>query len=175
MTIFEFEGKRPVIGIGSFVMKTASVIGDVTIGEDCYIGAGAVIRGDYGTIKIGNGTAVEDNCVLHARPDGLLTIGNEVTLGHGAIIHNCTIADFAVIGMGAIVSDYASVGVWSVVGEGAVVKNKSEIPDGKIAVGVPAKVIADTSPEYKEQWGDFKKLYQELARERYPAGLKKTE
>ena len=102
MAIYEFEGKRPVIGKGTYVMETASIIGDVTIGEDCYIGAGAVIRGDYGTIKIGNGTAVEDNCVLHARPDDVLSIGNEVTLGHGAIIHNCTIADFAVIGMGAI-------------------------------------------------------------------------
>ena len=128
MAIYEFEGKRPKIGPGCYVYEEATIIGDVTIGEDCYVGAGAVIRGDYGTIEIGDRTAIEENCILHARPGEILKIGNDVTIGHAAILHNCTLDDFCVIGMGSTVSDYAKVGVWAVVGEGAVVKNKSIPP-----------------------------------------------
>ena len=175
MTVYEFEGKIPKIGTGSYIYDEATVIGDVTIGDNVYVGAGAVIRGDYGTIVIGDGTAVEENCVLHARPGEILTIGKNVTIGHGAILHNCTIDDLAVIGMGAIVSDYAHVGEWAVVGEGAVVKNKSEIPASMIAVGIPAKIIAEVNEEYKEQWLKFKKIYWELARTKCPDTLKKIE
>ena len=110
MTIYEFEGKVPVIGKSSFVYPEATIIGDVTIGEGCYIGAGAVIRGDYGTIVIGDRTAIEENCTLHARPGEILTIGNDVTVGHAAILHNCTLDDSCIIGMGAMVSDFATAG-----------------------------------------------------------------
>jgi phenylacetic acid degradation protein len=173
MTIYEFEGKKPKIGRTSFVYPEATIIGDVTIGEGCYIGAGAVIRGDYGTIIIGDRTAIEENCVLHARPDEVLKIGNDVTVGHAAILHNCTIDDFCVIGMGSIVSDYAKVGEWAVVGEGAVVKNKSVVEPGQIVVGIPAKSVAQVSDEYKKQWMHFKSIYVELARTRLKAGLKR--
>ena len=173
MTIYEFEGKIPKIGADGFIYDEATIIGDVTLGDNVYVGAGAVIRGDYGTIVIGDGTAVEENCVLHARPGEILTIGKNVTIGHGAILHNCTIDDLAVIGMGSIVSDYAHIGEWAVVGEGAVVKNKSEIPASRIAVGVPAKVIAEVNDEYKEQWLKFKEIYHELARTKCPETLKK--
>jgi phenylacetic acid degradation protein len=169
--IFEFEGKRPVIGKGSFVFPSATIIGDVTIGENCYIGAGARIRGDYGTIVIGSHSAVEDNCVIHARPEETTVVGDNVTLGHACILHNCTIKDWAVIGMGAIVSDYAEVGIWAAIGEGAVVKNKQHIPDGAIAVGLPAKIIGETSEAYREQWGGFKEIYNRLADTRNPESL----
>lgn len=175
MAIYEFEGKKPVIGKDSYIFDEAVVIGDVTIGEGCYIGAGAVLRGDYGTIIIGERTAIEDNVTVHARPGEVCTIGNNVTLGHGAIIHNADIRDWVVVGMGAIVSDYATVGEWAAVGEGAVVKNKSEIPEGAIAVGIPAKVIAQTSEEYRKQWTHFKGIYNDLAAKRYPASLKKIQ
>jgi carbonic anhydrase/acetyltransferase-like protein (isoleucine patch superfamily) len=101
-------------------------------------------------------------------------IGNNVTLGHGCIIHNATVKDDAVIGMGAIVSDYATVGEWAIVGEGAVVRARFEVPDGKIAVGVPAKVIGDVQNHQKEELIHFKSVYRDLAR-RYPLGLKKIE
>ena len=110
MTIYSFEGKVPNIGTGTFVFDEATIIGDVTIGQDCYIGAGAVIRGDYGTIIIQDRTAIEDNATIHARPGETCHIGSDVTIGHGSIIHNATLEDFCVIGMGAIVSDYARVG-----------------------------------------------------------------
>ena len=175
MAIYEFEGKRPKIGSGCYIYEEATIIGDVTIGSECYVGPGAVIRGDYGTVVIGNRTAIEENCVLHARPDEILTIGNDVTIGHGVILHNCTLDDFCVIGMGAIVSDYAKVGEWAVVGEGAVVKNKSIIEPGQIAVGIPAKPVAQVNDDYKKQWTHFKGIYVDLARTRLKAGLKRID
>jgi len=173
MSVWEFEGKRPVIGEGTFVFPTADVIGEVVLGRGCYVGPGARVRGDYGRVVIGDGTAVEENVVVHARPEDETRIGELVTLGHGCIIHNAEIADRAVIGMGAIVSDWARVGRWAVVGEGAVVPNHQEIPEGGIAVGVPAKVIGQVGEEYRADWERFKRIYMELARERYPGGLKK--
>ena len=173
MTIYEFEKKGPDIGKGSFIFKSADVIGDVIIGKNCYIGPGARIRGDYGSIHIGDNTAIEENVVIHARPDDRTKIGNWVTIGHASIIHNATINDWAVIGMGAIVSDWAEIGEWAVIAEGAVVKNKQQIPDKAIAIGVPAKVVSNISLEYENQWSKYKKIYTDLARKRLPNSLKK--
>lgn len=172
MTIYEFEGRRPVIGHTTYVSPTATVIGKVTIGEECYVAPGAVIKGDYGEIKIGDGTSIQDNVVVHARPSELTTIGSNVTLGHACVVHNATVKDDAVIGMRAVVSDYAIIGVWAIVGEGAVVKARFEVPDGKIAVGVPAKIIGDVQEQHKVELSEFKRIYRDLAR-RYPNGLKK--
>ena len=172
MSIYKFENKKPSIGKGTFVFKSADIIGNVVIGKNCYIGPGARIRGDYGSIKIGDNTAVEENVVIHARPDDITIIHNHVTLGHASIIHNATIHDWAVIGMGAIVSDWAEIGNWAVVAEGAVVKNKQKIPNKAIAVGVPAKILLEISEEYKKQWTEYKKIYSDLARRRFPDSLK---
>jgi phenylacetic acid degradation protein len=172
MVVLQFEDRVPKIGANSNVCDSAEVIGSVTIGNNCYIGFGARIRGDYGEIIIGDGSIIEDNCVIHARPNERCIIGKRVTVGHASILHNCTIHDSVVIGMGAIISDYAVVGEWSVIGEGAVVPNNKEIPAGKVAVGVPAKVIAETTEEYKTLWDGYKDLYADLAK-RYKIGLKK--
>lgn len=170
MVLYRFEGKEPRIGKGTYVSQSAEVIGDVTIGKQCYVGPGAKIRGDYGKIVIGNKTSIEENCVLHARPNEICRVGDMVTVGHGSILHNCTVRDYAVIGMGAIVSDYAVVGVWSVVGEGCVVKNNQVIEDQKIVVGVPAKVVGEVSEEYKKLWTNYKNIYVKLAK-KYPKKL----
>jgi len=172
MGVYEFENRIPQIGKNTYVSHNASVIGKVTIGEECYVAPGAVVKGDYGEIRIGNGTSVQDNVIIHARPGELTVIGQNVTLGHGCIIHNATIHDDAVIGMAAVISDYAAIGEWAIVGEGAVVKARFEVPDGKIAVGVPAKVIGDVQDHHKEELSRFKTIYRDLAR-RYPLGLKK--
>ncbi|MFX1580401.1 MAG: gamma carbonic anhydrase family protein [Promethearchaeota archaeon] len=172
MAIYEFEKRVPLIGKTSYVSPTASVVGKVTIGEKCFIAPGASIKGDYGEIRIGDGCSIQDNVVIHARPGELTVIGNNVTVGHGSVIHNATVKDQAVVGMGAIISDYAIVGEWAVVGEGAVVRARFEIPDGKIAVGVPAKVIGDIQDHHREELSRFKAIYQDLAG-RYPVGLKK--
>lgn len=170
--INSFEGRTPEIGPGTYVHPSADVFGNVQLGAGCWIGPGARIRGDYGRIEIGDHTAVEDNVVIHARPGEQTTIGDWVTLGHACIVHNATIRAWAIIGMGAIVSDWAEVGEWSVVGEGTVVRQRQEVPDGRIAVGTPARVLDKVVAEdFKAQWKGFKELYVDLAR-RYPAGLK---
>jgi len=173
MTLAIFEGKSPRIGERSYVHPSADVFGDVEIGRGCWIGPGARLRGDYGAIRIGDFTSIEDNCVIHARPGETCTIGDWVTIGHGAVIHNVKrIDEYAVIGMGAIVSDWAVVGSWSAVGEGAVVKQHQVIPEGGIAVGVPARVLEKrTDTAYREDWTRFKKIYVDLA-ERYPSAWK---
>jgi len=172
LTVYEFENRVPVIGENTYVSHSASVIGKVTIGKECYIAPGAVVKGDYGEIRIGDGCSVQDNVIVHARPDEITIIGSNVTLGHGCIVHNATIENEAVVGMGAIVSDYTVVGEWAIIGEGAVVRQHFEVPAEKIAVGVPAKVIGDVKAHHKEELSRFKGIYRDLAI-RYPTGLKK--
>ncbi len=171
MTLYEFEGKRPQIGKTSFVPDSADIIGDVVIGEGCFVGVGARIRGDYGRIRIGDRTSVQENVVIHAREGDQTVVGSNVQLGHGCILHNCTVKDNAVIGVGAILTDFSVVGDWAIVGEGAVVRG--EVPDGKIAVGVPAKVIGEVTEKHKQEWQYYKDKYAELASVRYPQGLRK--
>ena len=175
MTVYELGDRVPRTGKGTWVAPDATVIGDVTIGERCFIGPGARIRGDYGSIIVGDGTAVEDNVVIHARPGERCSIGRNVTLGHGCIVHNATLLDWAIVGMGAVVSDHAVVGEWGVVAEGAVVKNRGEVPPRRIAVGVPAKVVGEIDDAYVEQWTRFKGIYADLASKRYPAGFREID
>lgn len=176
MAVGSFGGKSPRVGEGAYIHPSADVFGDVELGRGCWIGPGARLRGDYGTIRVGDFTSVEDNCVIHARPGEVCTIGNWVTIGHGAIIHNAArIDDWAVIGMGGIVSDWATVGRWAVVGEGAVVKQRQEVPPEQIAVGVPARILEKRIDEaYKSEWTRFKETYVDLAR-RYPTDLRQVE
>ena len=172
MTLYRFEGKRPKIGKETYIAESADIIGDVVIGNNCYIGPGARIKGDYGSIRIGNETSIQENCILHARPDEICLVGNQVTVGHGAILHTCTVQDGAIIGMGAIVSDWAIVGKDALVAEGAVVRQSQQIPEGNVAAGVPAKVIGPVSQRVKSEWPMYKTVYIDLAR-RYKKGLKK--
>jgi carbonic anhydrase/acetyltransferase-like protein (isoleucine patch superfamily) len=172
MGVYEFEGRIPSIASNAYIDDQASIVGDVTIGQQCYVGPGARIRGDYGRITVGDKTSVQENCVLHARVNEECQVGNHVQVGHGSLLHNCTVKDYAVVGVGAVVSDYASVGEWSIVAEGAVVRSGQVIPDGKVAVGVPAKVIRDVTDADKEVWERYKEVYADLAL-RYPKGLKR--
>jgi carbonic anhydrase/acetyltransferase-like protein (isoleucine patch superfamily) len=174
MAIYSFEERIPSIGKGSYVFDTASVIGDVEIGEDVFIGAGAIVRGDYGRIVIGDRTSVEENVVIHSRPDGLTTIGKDVTLGHGCVIHNCSIEDMAVIGMGAVVSDHSQVGRWGFVAEGAVVRSGSSVEEETIVAGIPAVFKKRIDEGLKKTWIGFKSNYPDLAG-RYPRGLKRID
>lgn len=171
MPVYEFEGKHPEVDPSAYIFPTAVVIGNVTIGKEVWIGPGAVIRGDYGEIVIGDYTAVEDNVVVHARPNERTTVGKHVTIGHLSVIHTPTIHDWAVIGMGSTVSDFAEIGEWAAVAEGAVVRNRSVVPNHGIAAGVPAKVIGETTEEYRALWTDYKKNYNTFCR-RYSENLK---
>lgn len=165
MAVRTFEGKTPRIGEGTSVHPAAEVWGEVIIGRECWIGPGARVRGDYGTVIIGDRTAIEDNVVVHARPGEVATIGTAVTLGHGCVIHHVAlIDDRAVIGMGAVVSDWARVGRWAAVSEGAVVRQEQEIPPEHVAVGVPARLLERTVDDaYKAEWTRFTDEYVDLA------------
>jgi carbonic anhydrase/acetyltransferase-like protein (isoleucine patch superfamily) len=169
MTIYSFEGRSPVIASTAYISTTAQVIGDVTIGARCYVGHGAILRGDYGTIEIGDETAVEEGVIVHARPGDRTRIGKRVTLGHGAMVHNATILDGAVIGMRAVVSDYSEVGEGAIVGEMGLVKNGQKIPPRKVAVGAPVQVIGDVEEKHDLMARRAKQIYVELAA-RYLAG-----
>ena len=176
MALYQFETRRPRVGQEAFVAESALVIGDVQIGRDAYIGHGAILRGDYGTIIVGEGTAIEEGAIVHARPDDRTLFGNHVTVGHGAMIHNAQIKDYAVIGMRATISDYSIVGEWAIIGEMGLVKNSQRVPDGAVAVGVPAKVIGNVDKKQKDFWGYGKKLYVKMAhRYNSPGAFKRVD
>ncbi|MFH0811817.1 MAG: gamma carbonic anhydrase family protein [Pseudomonadota bacterium] len=164
MSLYSFENKRPVVGKGAYVSDSVAVIGEVIIGECCYIGPGAVLRGDYGRIVIGSHSAIEDNCVVHARPENCCEIGEYVTVGHGAIVHNAILADYVSIGMGAVISNDVEIGRWSIVGEGCVVKAYEKVPPEKVVVGVPGKIIGDITEAQRKFWIAGKAVYVDLAR-----------
>ncbi len=170
MAIYEFEGRKPEISGEAYVFPGATIIGDVRITGKVWVGPGAVIRGDYGTIIIDDGTAVEDNVVIHARPGKETKIGKNVTLGHSCVIHTATIGDNAVVGMHSTVTDYAEVGEWAVVAEHALVKTRQVVEKETVVGGVPAKPIRMVDEEYKKLWADYKHNYTSFC-ERYKKNL----
>ncbi len=161
--LYRFNGKEPKVAKGAYVSDLARVIGDVEIDEDAYVGHGAIIRGDYGRIEIGSGTAVEEGAIIHAPPEHIQKIGNKVTIGHGAILHGNLIQDYAVIGMGAILSLWSEIGEWTIIGEGAVVVMNQVVDNGIVAAGNPAKMIRLISDKDRELWNYGKQLYIDLA------------
>ena len=167
--LYKFDGKSPEIGQGTYVSEEALVIGDVKIGDNCYIGHGAILRGDYGSIFIGPGTAVEEGAIIHAPPNEASLIGERVTIGHGAIVHSAKIGDFSVIGMGAVLSIRSEIGANTIIAEGAVVKMRQVIPDGVVAGGNPARVLRTITKKDIEYWEWGKEIYIDLAK-KYLAG-----
>ncbi len=123
-----------------YIASGAQVIGDVTIGKDCGIWYNAVIRGDSNAIRIGERSNIQDLCILHTDREYVLSVGNDVTVGHGAILHGCTVGNNVLIGMGAIVMNGAKIGNDCVIGAGALVTEHTVIPDGMMAFGSPAKI-----------------------------------
>ena len=149
--IKELLGKTPQIGENTFLAETATVIGDVTMGKDCSIWYNAVIRGDVHFIKMGDKVNVQDNAMLHCTFEKFpLTIGNNVSIGHNAIVHGCTINNNVLIGMGAIVMDDCLVESNSIVGAGSVVTQGTHIKSGEVWGGIPARKIKDISSELLE-------------------------
>ena len=149
---------------GVFIAPTATVIGNVTIAPGSSVWFGAVIRSDLALIQIGRNTSVQDNAVIHVREGIETRIGDQVTIGHGAIVHGAQIDDDVLIGIGAIILDRARVGKGSIVGAGAVVTEGTHIPRRSLVLGVPGKVVKKVTPE-QFQWIEANaKSYTELAR-----------
>ena len=143
---------------------TAVVVGDVTIGPRSSIWPGAVLRGDYGRIRVGSNCSLQDNVVVHCSSDNPGVIGNGVTVAHNAIIHACRIGDECLIGAGAIVFDGATVGKHSILGVGAVVPEGRRIPPGSVAVGIPAKVTRRTGEKDVRNIRQSYRAYVKMAR-----------
>ncbi|AGL01823.1 gamma carbonic anhydrase family protein [Desulfoscipio gibsoniae] len=169
--LYSFDGKQPEVGKDTYVSEHALVIGDVKIGDNCYIGHGAILRGDYGTIEIGLGTAIEEGVVVHAPPNDICKIGKKVTIGHGAVVHAAQVGDFVVLGMGTITSLYSVIGEASIVAEGAVVKMGQIIPDKVVVAGNPASEVRKVSEKDTERWAYGKQLYIDLAKKYLNIGM----
>lgn len=161
--LYKFNGKQPIVGKDTYVSDLAMVIGDVVIGDNCYIGHGAILRGDYGRIEIGAGTAVEEGVIIHAPPGNTNRIGKKVTIGHGAVIHGRHIGSLAVIGMGAVLSIWSEIGERTIVAEGGVVKMNRIIPPKVVVAGNPAEIVREITPKDEKFWEIGKQLYIDLA------------
>ena len=168
MTLYIFEDKTPLVAGNSYLHPQATVIGGVTIGSHCFVGPGAVLRGDLGTIEIGEGTNIQDNCVIHA--DREVIIGQNIIIGHGAIIHDVVLKPGVVVGMGAILMNGVVVEEDAIIGAGSVVKENFKIPPRKIVVGNPGRIVKEIDEEAKKKIVRGLKCYQGLT-ERYIKGL----
>ena len=157
------DGK--VVGTPLFVAPNATVIGDVTLTANVSIWFSAVVRADKDRIIIGEGSNVQDNCVVHTSKGHPVIIGSNVSVGHGAILHGCTLCDQVLVGMGAIVLNGAKVGSGSLIGAGAVVTAGADIPGGSVVVGVPGKVIKQVTDAQKDSILTNARSYVQLAME----------
>ena len=154
------RGFTPEIGNDCFLADNAAIIGDVVIGDGCSIWFGTVLRGDVNSIRIGNGTNIQDGTVIHTLYQRSTTIiGDNVSVGHNVTIHGAEIRDNALIGMGSVVLDHAVVGEGAIVAAGSVVLSKTVIPPNTIWAGVPAKYVKDVDPE------QAKEINQRIARD----------
>jgi carbonic anhydrase/acetyltransferase-like protein (isoleucine patch superfamily) len=172
--IYEFNGYRPVVNESSFVHPQACVTGNVIIGKDVYIGPGAAIRGDWGEIIIEDGCNVQENCTIHMFPGTTVLLKAGAHIGHGAIIHGGTIGQNVLVGMNSVVMDDAVIGDNCIVGALCFVPAKMNIPERKIVVGNPAKIVKDVSDEMIAWKTKGTALYQKLPAECY-ATLKECE
>ena len=148
-----------------FVACNATVIGNITFGKEVGIWFGAVIRADKDRISIGDRSNIQDNCIVHTSKGYPVTLGNEVSVGHGAILHGCTIQDHVLVGMGAVVLNGARIGNGSIIGAGAVVTEGKDIPPNSVVVGVPGKIVKQTDADQQQHIRNNASSYVELARE----------
>lgn len=162
--ILEFEGKTPQIHPSAWVAPTAVIIGDVEIGPDSSVFYGAVLRGDVNKIRIGARTNIQDNSVLHVDEDAPCTLGDDVTVGHMALVHGTTVGDGTLVGMKSALLSRSVVGAGALIAAGAVVLEGQEIPDKSLAAGVPAKVRRELSDEQSASFIPHAGRYVELAK-----------
>jgi carbonic anhydrase/acetyltransferase-like protein (isoleucine patch superfamily) len=149
--IREVLGHTPKIGENTFLAETAVIVGNVEMGKDCSVWYNAVIRGDVNYIKMGDKVNVQDNVMLHCTFEKFpLIIGNNVSIGHNAIVHGCTVQDNVLIGMGAIVMDDCLIEENSIIGAGSVVTQSTRVRSGEVWAGSPARKLKDLSPELLE-------------------------
>ena len=145
--VYAIDGVTPVVHPSAYVHETAVLIGDVIVGPGCYIAPSASLRGDFGQIRIAEGSNIQDNCTIHCFAGGETVVGADVSVGHGAVLHGCSVGDRALVGMNAVVMDGAVVGSRAIVAALAFVRSDFRVPELTIAAGVPAKVLRDIGDE----------------------------
>lgn len=147
----EFNGHSPKLHPDAYVDESAVLIGEVEVAEGASIWPGAVLRGDMGGIFIGKDSSIQDNAVCHAtRGQSVMRIGENVSVGHGAILHGCTVGGNCIIGMNSVIMDNAEIGEWSIVAAGAVVTQNKKFPPKSIIAGIPAKVVKEADEKSLE-------------------------
>lgn len=162
MPIYIFEGQIPRISPDAYVDPSAVIIGNVSIGSNCYIGPGAVLRGDWGGIIIEEGSNVQDNAVIHARPNETSYLGPDSHVGHGAVLHGCRLEGHVLVGMGAVINDGAVLEEGSIVGSGSVVLAGVHVAKRSMVAGVPAVVKGEVDDMRDALMWAGHKFYQSL-------------
>ena len=160
--------KTPIIHPDAYIAPNATVVGNVRIGAGSSVFFGSVLRGDREPITIGDDTNIQDNCVLHEEFGHPVSVGSRVTVGHGAILHSCTIGDETLIGMGAIILNGAVIGSHCIVGAGALVTQNTVIPDGSLVYGSPARVKGQLDESAIEDIRQNAKAYRQEAAALFP-------
>jgi phenylacetic acid degradation protein len=162
--IYEIDGLIPVVHPSAYVHPTAVLIGDVIIGEGVYIGPCACLRGDFGRLVIEAHANVQDTCVLHGFPESDTIVHEYGHIGHGAVLHGCIVGRNALVGMNAVVMDFAHVGEESIVAASAFVKAKMVIPPRSLVMGAPAKIARSVTDEEIKWKSEGTRTYMELAK-----------
>ena len=165
--IYEFNNYKPVIHSSSFIHPLAAVTGNVIVGENCYIGPGAVLRGDWGQIIIEDGCNVQENCTIHMFPGVIVLLKEGSHVGHGAIIHGSTIGKNCLIGMNTVIMDNVDLGDESIVGALTFIKQDEKIPPRSLIAGNPGKIIKQVTDEMLAWKTEGTKLYQALPKEMF--------
>ena len=163
MPAYAFEGLTPVVDPRAFVHPLAALIGDVIVGPSCYVAPGASLRGDFGRILLGAGSNVQDNCVLHSFPGQDVRLEEDAHVGHGAVLHGCSVRRGALIGIHAVVMDGVVVGEEAFVGASSFVRAGFVVPPRTLVTGVPARVVRELKPEELAWKATGTREYQELA------------
>lgn len=168
-SIFSFDGFVPVVHESAYVHPNATVVGNVVIGRDVYVGPSAVIRGDWGGIEIADGCNVQEGCVVHMFPGVIVRLEEQAHIGHGAVVHGAHIGRNVLIGMNAVVMDRADIGDESIVGALCFVPGEMQVPPRSLVVGNPAKIVKQVSDEMLAWKSAGTALYQRL-----PARLRES-
>ncbi|MDP9434932.1 MAG: gamma carbonic anhydrase family protein [Actinomycetota bacterium] len=158
------DGRAPSLADGAWAAPTAVLVGDVALGEGASVWYGAVLRSEYEPIRVGARSNVQDCAVVHVDPGFPATLGDGVTVGHGAVLHGCTVEDDVLVGMGATVLNGARIGTGSMVAAGALVLAGAEVPPGSLVAGVPGKVRRELTDEERELVRANAEIYLDLAR-----------
>ncbi len=172
--VYAIDGVIPVVDPSAFVHPTASLIGDVVVGPDCYIGPSASLRADFGQIVVGSNSSIQDNCTLHTFASGAVIVGDSCNVGHGSVLHGCTLRDRVLVGMNAVLMDGVVIGNDALVAALAFVPAAMEVPDGMVVAGLPARVLRPLNDQEIQWKMDGNRDYLRLTR-RSREGLEETE